>query len=50
MLQAILTFITKPKNLNNAAMKTRSGGKAGYTTPVPNSFINSFDSFLIFET
>ena len=30
MLQAMLTFFTKPENLNNAAMKTRSGGKAGY--------------------
>lgn len=30
MLQAMLTFLTKPENLNNAALKMRSGGKAGY--------------------
>jgi len=30
MLQAMLYFFTKPENLNNAAMKTRSGGKADY--------------------
>jgi len=29
MLQATLTFLTKPEYFNNAAMKTRSGGKAG---------------------
>jgi hypothetical protein len=34
MLQAMLTFLTKPENLNNAALKTRSGGKAGYTALV----------------
>jgi hypothetical protein len=31
MLQAMLTFFTKPENLNSAALKTRSGGKVGYT-------------------
>jgi len=29
MLLAMPAFFTKPENLNNAAMKTRSGGKAG---------------------
>lgn len=29
MLQAMLISFTKPENLNNAAMKTRSGGKTG---------------------
>jgi len=28
-LQAMVTFFTKPENMNNAAMKMRSGGKAG---------------------
>jgi hypothetical protein len=32
MLLAMLTFFTKPENFENAAVKTRSGGKAGYTT------------------
>jgi len=29
MLLAMLTFLTKPDYFKNAAMKTRSGGKAG---------------------
>jgi len=29
MLLAMLTFYAKPEKLNNATMKTRSGGKAG---------------------
>jgi hypothetical protein len=31
MLQAMLNFFTKPEIMINAALKTRSGGKAGYT-------------------
>jgi len=36
MLQAMLTFYNQPEKFNNAAMKTRSGGKAGY---MASSFI-----------
>ena len=36
MLLAMLTFFTKPENLDNAAMKMRSGGKAGYTYAIKN--------------
>jgi hypothetical protein len=31
MLQAMFSFSPNPQNCNNAAMKMRSSGKAGYT-------------------
>jgi len=38
MSQAIFTFLTKPENLNSAAMKTRSGAKAGYVLHLLSNF------------
>lgn len=35
MLQAMLTFFTKPENLTNTALNTRADEKAGY------AFINT---------
>lgn len=40
MLQAMLTFFTKPNNMKNAALKSRSGGKACYTTSQLDSRIS----------
>lgn len=37
----MLNYITKPENLNNAALKTRSCGKAGYVAYFVKYFANS---------
>lgn len=36
----MLTLLTQPENLNNAAMKTRAGGKAGYASSSLYYFLN----------
>ncbi len=52
MLQTMLTFLTKPEYFNDAAMKTRSGGKACYAFSILcfNKSKDIFDTSVFWNT